>query len=60
MRSSRWERELLLELVIASLVKQLGGEARVPMADLAEPLKLEVDDDPLNGDWIYRIREEEE
>ncbi len=44
----------MYETVIASLVEQLGGEARVSQAELEEPARLEQDDDPVTGDWIYR------
>ena len=50
------ERERLLATVIACLVDQLGGEARIAQADLEEPPDIEQDEDPFTGEWIYRIK----
>lgn len=41
------------ETVVACLVEQLGGEARIPLADIEDPPPLYMDDDPVSGDWIY-------
>lgn len=50
------ETILLQETIIACLVKQCGGEARIPHEDLWDPPEIEEDDDPITGDWIYRIK----
>lgn len=46
------------ETVVACLVKQLGGEARIPRTDIEDPPPLYMDDDPLSGDWIYATKGE--
>lgn len=51
------EKILLQETIIACLVKQCGGEARIPQADLETPPDIEEDDDPYTGDWIYRVKD---
>lgn len=45
--------EGMFDTVVACLVKQLGGEARIPRSDIEDPPDLIEDDDPLSGDWIY-------
>lgn len=52
------EKVRLQETIIACLVKQCGGEARLPLADIEDPPEIEEDDDPYNGDWVYRIKGE--
>lgn len=49
------EQIALLETVIAGMVEAAGGEIRVSQASLENPPEIEMDDDPSNGDWIYRF-----
>lgn len=44
------------ETVVACLVAQLGGEARIPLTDIEDPPPLYMDDDPISGDWIYATK----
>ena len=51
-----YQQELqLLQTVIAGLVYAAGGELRIPRWCLEDPPDVEMDDDPENGDWIYRL-----
>lgn len=51
----RDEQIALLETVIAGMVEAAGGEIRVSRASLEDPPEIERDDDPFNGDWVYRL-----
>lgn len=44
----------IFDTVVACLVKQLGGEARIPREDIEDPPDLIEDDDPVDGVWIFR------
>jgi hypothetical protein len=50
------EREeiALLQTVVACMVEAAGGEIRISRASLEDPPEIEMDDDPISGDWIYR------
>lgn len=50
-----YEKCLLQETIIACLVGQLG-ETRISQAELEFPPDIEEDDDPITGDWIYRVK----
>lgn len=53
---SGYQQEIdLLQTVIAGLVYAAGGELRIPRWCLEDPPDVEMDDDPENGDWIYRL-----
>lgn len=47
---------------LAAVVCELTGEdvARVPRELVEEPPEVEYDDDPVNGDWLYRLVKEDD
>lgn len=49
------EQIALLQTIVAGMVEAAGGEIRVSQASIENPPEIEQDDDPYNGDWIYRL-----
>lgn len=54
------EQIALLHTVVAGLVwahseHTVNGEVRIPLHIIEEPPEIEADDDPISGDWIYRL-----
>lgn len=59
------DREAVLETIIACLVarvcecesyyNQACDEVRIPNLELEEPPDIDADDDPVTGDWIFRL-----
>ncbi len=53
-------REDMVMRILGALVKQNGGEVRVPKADadnLARGMVLDVTEDPETGDVVVRLRD---
>ena len=55
----------LLQTIVAGLVwahseHAPGGEVRIPLHIMEEPPEIEADDDPITGDWIYRLAQDGE
>jgi hypothetical protein len=48
----------ILETLLACVVKQCGGEVRVPMADIEEPPEIDEDSDPYTGEWVFKVKGE--
>lgn len=58
-----YEKCLLQETIIACLVGQAAdslGEVRISQAELECPPDMEEDDDPITGDWVYRVKKLQE